>query len=356
MALFFFFAAAPPPPSIDPVPLRMEPLPFTPKEFYISQVIDERDDRVAIAYLLPPSATPITKNTTQGVDLKGGTLPAIQNFIRQGLPHNLELRPVIVRLQYFRLTESLGTNGQVDGFLMLQMAFDFERDGKRIPLVDYRGGARYSRPANSMAVVEPTIRQALTEALQYLNTWMDEEAHRTERLAQGVKVFFDDHTLNEEDDTVFYAPDRPLIWDDFRAKPRLGSYSAVVFPSFSYEGRTEVVKGFVHLHLTMKVYVLKHSSYVKKTALDEYSLNHEQRHFDLVKLVAERFKQKIRPNNLSVEDYNSIIQYQYIESFREMNRLQEQYDQETRNGIDQMAQQRWNHLIDEELRSFSVLK
>jgi hypothetical protein len=37
-----------------------------------------------------------------------------------------------------------------------------------------------------------------------------------------------------------------------------------------------------------------------------------------------------------------------------MNRLQEQYDGETRHGLDREAQERWNRRIDEELRAFGV--
>jgi hypothetical protein len=57
-----------------------------------------------------------------------------------------------------------------------------------------------------------------------------------------------------------------------------------------------------------------------------------QRHFDLVNLVAERFKKKILPDTLTIEDCNSIIQYHFTESCREMNRLQEQCVHETRKS------------------------
>lgn len=123
------------------------------------------------------------------------------------------------------------------------------------------------------------------------------------------------------------------------------------FPSFSYEGRTEVKQGVLHLYLDMKVYMLQSSSWVKPGNKDAYCLNHEQKHFDIAKLVAERFKQKITPAILSVADYNSIIQYHFIESFREMNQLQEQYDTETQHGLNKQAQEQWNKRIAEELGS-----
>ncbi len=72
-----------------------------------------------------------------------------------------------------------------------------------------------------------------------------------------------------------------------------------------------------------------------------------------MQLVVERFKRKLLADHLTVADYDSEIAYEYLESYREMNRLQQQYDDETNHGLNQAAQQRWNHRIDEELAAFA---
>jgi len=349
-------AAGQPTGGIAPIVLRAEPL-FTPKEFYIAQVRDARADRRAVAYLFAATGTADQAQAPQPVDLKGGALPALQQYIRQSMPANRKLRPVTVQLKELRISERAGAKGRVEGTVTVGMAFDLQREGELIRLVEYRGGARYSRPAGQAEVVETALRQSLGEAFKYLNTWMNQEAGRNEKLAKGLKVFFSDDVSSVAPDTVFYAADRPLRWDDFRAIPRAESkFAATVFPGFAYEGRREVVDGIIHLYLKVKVYVLQQSSWAKPETRDAYGLNHEQRHFDLVKLVAERFKQKIQPDSLSLSDYDSNIQYHYIASFREMNRLQEQYDAETRHGLDRLAQQRWNQRIDEELRALDAKK
>jgi hypothetical protein len=100
--------------------------------------------------------------------------------------------------------------------------------------------------------------------------------------------------------------------------------------------------------------MLKNSTWVRDLALNDYSLNHEQRHFDIARLITERFKRKLTPETLTLTDYNSEIQYQFIESFRDMNELQKQYDRETQHGINQAAQAYWNQKIDAELRSYGL--
>ncbi|MHC2991143.1 hypothetical protein OB13_05925 [Pontibacter sp. HJ8] len=355
LLLFFFIAATSPSGDTDAIVLRSEKLSFTPKEFYIADIRDERADKKAVAYLLPVSGSPATKTKALPVDLKGGGLAAIRQFTRESLPRNTALRPVVIRLKELSVKEAAGTGGRVEGRVVVAMAFELQRGEETVPLLEYKGGARYERPASKNEVVEPVLRQSLGEALRYLNTWMDREAATNEKLAKGIKVTFTDYTGEADNDTVFYAAERPLTWNDFRAGVNPTSrFSATVFPSFSYEGDSKVINGIVHLNLKMQVYVLKSSSWVKAEAKDAYGLNHEQRHFDIVKLVAERFKQKIKPDELSLADYNSNIQYHFIESYREMSQLQDQYDGETQHGINKAAQEQWNQRLQQELKELGI--
>lgn len=349
------WAAGQPKGNIAPLVLRAEPMPFTPKEFYISQIVDERENKEAVAYLLPLPTTASLPVSALPVDLQGGGLTAIRQYVNKSLKHNAKLRPVIVRLKEVQVKESAGAKGRVNGTVAVHMAFDLQREGEQVPLIEFRGGAKYIRPASQHDVVEPTLRQSLVAGLQYFNTWIDQEANRNELFAKAIKVSFQDYATPQAGDTVFYGSRRLLNWNDFTGAPKASSkYAAAVFPGFSYEGQSEVVDGVINLNLVMKVFVVKSASWVKGAARDAYSLNHEQRHFDIVKLVAERFKQKIKPENLTLADYNSMVQYQYIESFREMNRLQDQYDTETRHGIDEAAQQRWNQRIEEEFKALGL--
>ncbi len=102
--------------------------------------------------------------------------------------------------------------------------------------------------------------------------------------------------------------------------------------------------------------MLKSSSWVREGARKAYGLNHEQRHFDIVKIVVERFKRKLLSMELAPDDYEGVLGYQYLEVYREMNRMQDEYDSETRHGINKTVQEKWNQRIDEELRDFGVME
>ena len=340
----------------DPIRLQPQPLPFVPNQFYIATVTDGRSERGPVARLV------LTLNqTAQSVDLAGGAATSVRQFINQSLKQNPALRPIAMHLLELRLTETAVGN-RVTGKFAFSAAFDLlgkDDAGNETAtrLTTYRSSANYTRPLSQTTVIEPTIRQAIVVSLRNLNEYMNREAGQNEKLATGLTVTFTDDSRLTDDDTAHYNPARPLTWADFRAEPRRGShYAAEVFTSFAYEGKSTVKNGIINLDLLVKAYMLKNSSWGRPDAKNAYALNHEQRHFDITRIIAERFKRKIHPDSLTREDYNSIVQYQFIESYRDMNRLQERYDAETAHGIDQMAQERWNQKIDAELRSFGVKK
>ncbi|GAB3897297.1 hypothetical protein [Spirosoma agri] len=341
---------------VVPIRLSPQPLPFTPKEYYIAAVTDQRTERGPVARLALTLNQP-----TQPVDLDNGVASSFRQFINQNLKQNRSLRPIAMRIRQCRVSETADGN-RVTGHFVFSAAFelvgkDDAGNETSTRLTEYSGSANYTRPLSQTTILEPTIRQALVAALRSLNEYMNREAGKNEKLAKSLTVIVTDDSRITNDDTVHYNPSRKLTWADFRAEPRRGShYAAEVFTSFAYEGKSSVKDGIINLNLNVKGYMLKESSWGRTEARNDYSLNHEQRHFDVTKIIVERFKRKIHPDSLTLEDYNSIIQYQFIESYREMNRMQEQYDSETNHGINQVAQERWNQKIDAELRSFGVKK
>jgi hypothetical protein len=330
--------------------LKDEAMSFVPKEFYIDSVNDERPDRNAIAWILP-SATTASSSKPYAVDLQGGGLPAITRFLNHNLPVNKKLHPIAVSIKEFKATESsASTPGRVDGHITLMMAFYLERgDAGKIHLLDYHGNATYNRTAGPPQEIEPSLRHLLVNGMVYLNTWMNQQAGTNIKLAKAVKINFTDYEESPEGDSIYYSAKRPLKWDDFQSKIAASRYDAEVFPTIGYDEHTEVNGGIINVTLAIKVVLPKSAAWARDGSRNDYTLNHEQRHFDIVKIVAERLKQKINSEHLTIANYEGIINFEYLEAYREMTRLQKQYDDETRHGSDRSAQQQWNERIDKEL-------
>ncbi len=338
----------------EPIELRSSDLPFVPQEFYIKGVVDARSNKNPVAFLVPS----VTSGTQlELVDLKGGLEAALSLFVANSLKKDTNLRPIWIKVKDCQIIEKLvdASRGVVEGQVHLDFAFELERGDDQVHLLDFQGGMSYKRSVRQRAVIEPVFRRSIGNALKYFHDWIEKEAGRNEKLAKSVKVTMRDYRVDNEDDTVFYDPKRPLRWADFRGRaPFRSNYSASVFVSLAYEGDSKIEDGEVEVVLDFKTYMLKSSSYVKGDKND-YSLNHEQRHFDIAQIITERLKRKVAGMKLHPFNYDRVISSIYLDAYREMNRYQEQYDKETSHGTNRAAQEQWNRKIDEELRDFGVI-
>ncbi|GGF20490.1 hypothetical protein [Echinicola rosea] len=316
-----------------------------PTEFFVSEIQDVRAGQPLIGEIYTSSHS----QRKESLEIRGGVVEGVGEFVSGMMYTDRSKRPVVMQVSKMNVSENSATDGKVKGQIDLSIRFLLEGDSL-VHLLDYDGGARYTRSLGSYTVIGNAMEQSLGNALKYFNEWMDQQAPRNIKLATGLDLEIIDYPVVEKGDTVFYHEDRKLDWDDFKARPHPGSsYAASIFTSFSWEGDPKVEEGRVKLELIVKVFMLKSSSWARSSRKDGYGLNHEQRHFDITKIVVERFKEKIREMSLTPQDYDGRIGYLYIETYREMNKMQEAYDDETDHGRNKGAQQKWNELIDREL-------
>ncbi|MFZ4056816.1 MAG: DUF922 domain-containing protein [Ferruginibacter sp.] len=92
-------------------------------------------------------------------------------------------------------------------------------------------------------------------------------------------------------------------------------------------------------------------SWMKAEGKNAYILSHEQLHFDISYLIANRFIQKLKGANFTVTNYKSVINSIYNEMVNEMHDYQLQYDTQTNNAIDKVAQADWKKSIQQQLEA-----
>jgi hypothetical protein len=339
------------------ITLQNEVLGVIPKEFYIAAVEDERKDNTIIGKLQPFATNTDKQAQTYNIDLKGG-IAAVKNFVSYALPVEKSRRPVVIKLNTLNIMESPVNNGLVKGDIKLSASFYLQNGEDAVHLVDYKINTTYQRKPGPAQQIEPLIRSALANCLVYLNNWMNAQAGGNIKLAKGVKVSFKDYVEHaEEGDTIYYSVNRPLTWADFKGKQQTGTRNgAEVFASIGYDEVVSLNNGIINVSLTIKVFLPKSASWVSVDMVNANSLNHEQRHFDIAKLVAERFKRNIKAEKLSPDNYDATINMAYLDTLRELYEMQKKYDSETAHSINTYQQQLWNNRIDGELATLGVKK
>jgi len=330
------------------------PLKIKASGFYITDIIDERAEKKIIARLIPIAAIP-GKNIAEAVTLQGGGLLAIEAYLKHELPYYDNYKPVIIKVKKLFISETALPDGRVDGKIDVLFSFELKTgEDMQVHLVNYTGAAHYMRANTQADVAGSALKTAIENAMVYFNTWMEKQADNNPMLAKKVKLIFSDyHDEQPETDTIYYSARRPITWDDFQDKRNITSnYSAAVMPGLGFTEQTSINKGVITVRIAMKVYLPKSANWVKSGAENAYSLNHEQRHFDVVKLVSEQFKMQMLAEALPVLNYDGSINAAYFDALREMDRMQKQYDDETAHGANTSAQERWNAYIDKKLAEF----
>lgn len=152
-------------------------------------------------------------------------------------------------------------------------------------------------------------------------------------------------------EVIYFNPDRKLKWSDFRGTPVEGRAAAITVSGFGYRAR--VTTGDLENKLVIQVYCYfnKNKSWVKPGRTTDYILEHEQKHFDIAYIAARIFESKLAEANFTISNYNDLLQKIYDDSSLIMNKMQEDYDRQTRNGQEKEKQMEWNSMVSESLAS-----
>ena len=317
--------------------LNDQPAGFKPETFFIADVTDDRTDKTTIGQL------------------------AISYFLQHNLTKNHTLKPIVIGIKELSIQETpqkerAQTGSSVDGLIRLSLSFGLQKDYGTEHLVNYKGSMQYTRYGAGAAAIESYLRNILKGSLEYLDNWMKNNTPVNRKLAKSVKLSFTDHQEKPEGDTIYYAANRPLTWDDFQSRSRpTGVFAAQVIPGIGYTQEAQMDKGMIEVTINMKTYLPKSASRANYSARDAYALNHEQRHFDIAKIITEQFKKKLLAKLLTPDTFEAAINMQYFDSYRDLDAMQKAYDTETKHGIDQVAQSAWNSRIDKELNPNSQL-
>lgn len=263
---------------------------------------------------------------------------------------NEDCLPLEIYLEEVYVTEKRIAPNKVAGEMKVTISFQWRRSFTPLLLTSYRTSSTYTRPEAAFDH-EALLRRLLDGSIKHFDQWYGTNEFNNPLLARGVKLVFEKYPIVEKNDTIFYTPTRKLTWNDFQGNHnRPGSkYAAAVFTSMSYEGSAKMVGNYLQATLTLKVFLVKSMSWGRPDARNDYTLGHEQTHFDITRIMAERFIENIKKLDLTIDDYDSQIQYQFIESFREMHEEQEKYDGQTRHGLNTDLQRQWNERIKGEI-------
>ncbi len=163
-------------------------------------------------------------------------------------------------------------------------------------------------------------------------------------------VYWTEKTSMVPGQTIYYSPGRLLQWDDFTGRPQLtGLTAAITMSGFGYQASMKTKGSNGEINISVYCYFNKPGSWVKPDKKTAYILNHEQHHFDISYLAARVFASRVKSLNLTPQNINVLLPKLYTECCDLMNKMQDDYDGQTKNGQLADMQEKWNTILQQRL-------
>ncbi|RYY68217.1 MAG: hypothetical protein EOO13_12930 [Chitinophagaceae bacterium] len=159
-------------------------------------------------------------------------------------------------------------------------------------------------------------------------------------------IYWTEQTNLPVSETIYYDPSSLLSWKDFKGKVVEASPAAAITASgFGYKADFKSVGSKSQLNVGVYCYFSKTNSWVRPGKNSDYVLNHEQHHFDISFIAATMFLEKLKTAGITKANYNSVLPKLYNDCVALMNKMQNEYDGQTKNGQLMDMQSQWNNLV-----------
>ncbi len=147
---------------------------------------------------------------------------------------------------------------------------------------------------------------------------------------------------------IYYHPGVKLIWSDFQGTPReTERIAAETSSGIGYKYKFKRLEDQVSFDFEVYAPFRKDRSWVKNDEKKTpYTLNHEQRHFDISFINTLLFMQTLRNSKFPAKGFKKLIDDKYNAASVALSNMQHEYDAQTRNGLDENRQAEWNRKID----------
>lgn len=163
-------------------------------------------------------------------------------------------------------------------------------------------------------------------------------------------VYWTQQTNLPGTEVIYYSNARPLAWPDFKGVPDESSRAAAITASgFGYKADMTNSGGSGQVNIGVYCYFTKRNSWVKPGKSLDHILIHEQNHFNISFIAANIFMDKLKELKLTPANINSLLPKVYKECCDMMNKMQDDYDGQTRNGQLSEIQDRWNKFISQKI-------
>jgi hypothetical protein len=268
---------------------------------------------------------------------------------------NINAPTLILEIEIFELTEKIFSKNIVAGKIWLEIKAKMVSDGDTNNLCRAISSLSYQRSFTIKGTekIAKEVELCVDNCYAYILNYIKKNKGVLENYAERSKVIIKPFKVISTLDTVYYQQ-RKVTWADFKGPVRANnSYGAAIFTSFGIETKLYTENSQISMEITPKIYMDKNMSWVRPGNKTAYALAHEQLHFDIAYVLTLEFLNKIRTFQAKTEkDLLSLVNFEYLEFYKKLNKIQEQYDKETDHSLEKEQQYEWQKKIQKNIAEF----
>jgi hypothetical protein len=160
-------------------------------------------------------------------------------------------------------------------------------------------------------------------------------------------------SLQEQGEIAYSG--KPLTWDRFKGKPDNScGYVAMTYSGIKIRYTYATRNGVTTAQVQLCPYMEENLSWYKAEGHDDYTLAHEQKHFDITALVTQEFATELKKQSFTVSNFSAALKQMHQEYLHKLAQMQAQYDEETEHGVNAERQKKWSKQLSEELQRAGI--
>lgn len=158
---------------------------------------------------------------------------------------------------------------------------------------------------------------------------------------------------SDQPNEIVYRKNTRLRLSDFQGTPEVKTNEvALAYSGVTVRYSGSVKKGQIMLNIKLYAVFDRSKSWCLAKAKNDWTLAHEQRHFDITAINACRLYRALKDFSFTKNFEQEIKELQ--KKFQQLNEEeQDQYDKATNHGINKEAQEEWNQKIIKTLEDYS---
>jgi hypothetical protein len=125
--------------------------------------------------------------------------------------------PVYITVRSFTINEKNAELNKIKGTINLHITFRWYRNMHPVELTYYKTTAYYTREDKPFDYEKVSVK-LLDQAIVFFDNWIISNSGKNPALVRNLLLVFKEYENEDDADTVFYHPLRPIRWSDFSTK------------------------------------------------------------------------------------------------------------------------------------------